>query len=297
LGDANRSYSSVHEIIRRALYPAGHPYHDAPTLRETLASLDAIELDDVRKFFRDHYGAGHATMVLAGDVDDRRAKTLVNKYFAALPGQREAHPRRDVRPIVLDHEVVLRIEAQVDAPVLVLAWPTPAAFAPDDAELDVLAALLSRGGGQLGWQLIEKTKIASSIQVRQASRVFGSRFIIEAVLQSAGDFDRAISTIDLALDKLRADAAGTRVTEQAKAPWQMTLLFRNESLSGRTSSFLSYRREAGEASFLGRDLARYLSVNQEGIQRVAHMLQRNNRVVAKVIPAMGAPVGGVLMSP
>jgi hypothetical protein len=136
--------------------------------------------------------------------------------------------------------------------------------------------------------------IASRFSARQASRRFGSTFTIEVGLKSTTDFDRALSTIDRALDTLRTERPGPKLTTVSKFPWAMTLLFRNESLYGRSASFLDYQSASGDPSFLSRDLERYAAVDQDAIARAAGLLGRNNRVVAIVVPASGAPVGGVL---
>ncbi|WP_163597411.1 M16 family metallopeptidase, partial [Klebsiella pneumoniae] len=51
----------------------------------SMADLDAASLDDVKNWFRSHYGPNNAILVLAGDVDVKEAKPLVEKYFGAIP--------------------------------------------------------------------------------------------------------------------------------------------------------------------------------------------------------------------
>ncbi len=71
-----------------------------------MADLDAASLDDVKNWFRTHYGPNNAVLVLAGDVDVEEARPLVEKYFGgdrrraeerAAQG-RSADARRSRRP-------------------------------------------------------------------------------------------------------------------------------------------------------------------------------------------------------
>ena len=117
-------------------------------------------------------------------------------------------------------------------------------------------------------------------------------FMIEVTLKSVDQFERALDSIDKALDQLRVEKPRPQLTELSKFPWAMTLLYRNDSLSGRSHSFLSYAQEARDPSFLSRDLARYAAVDQDGLQRVAQLLRANNRVVATIVPTTGAPASG-----
>ena len=49
-----------------------------------MADLDAASLEDVKNWFRDHYGPNNAVLVLAGDIDLATAKTLVEKNFGDI---------------------------------------------------------------------------------------------------------------------------------------------------------------------------------------------------------------------
>jgi zinc protease len=287
----NRPYSGVFERIRRVLYPAGHPIHEMPTRRETLAAIDAIELVDVRRFFREHYGPNHATMVLAGDFTTAKAKRIVERYFAAVPPGPPPARRPAYGPVVLDHQEMLRIEADVAAPGLVICWPTGPEFGPDDAALDVIAALFERPQ-QLSWKLMTDAKVASTFGAHQSSRRWGSFFAIEATLRSPDQFAKALGIIDEALDDVRALRTGFEAVRASKSEWAMKLLLRSESLAGRGSSFLSYARQTDDPAFLPRDLARYAAITATALQRAAGLLQRNNRVVATVVPTTGAPASG-----
>jgi zinc protease len=79
----NRPYGKVDELITTSTYPAGHPYS-----WETIGSMDdlnAASLDDVKEWFRTHYGAANAVLVVAGDITVADAKARVEKYFGDIP--------------------------------------------------------------------------------------------------------------------------------------------------------------------------------------------------------------------
>jgi zinc protease len=79
----NRPYGKVDELITTSTYPAGHPYS-----WDTIGSMDdlnAASLDDVKEWFRTHYGAANAVLVVAGDITVADAKAKVEKYFGDIP--------------------------------------------------------------------------------------------------------------------------------------------------------------------------------------------------------------------
>lgn len=64
-------------LAMRALFGAEHPYgRDA-----TEASLRAITVDDVRRFWQQWWRPNNATVVVVGDIDAARARALVEKAF------------------------------------------------------------------------------------------------------------------------------------------------------------------------------------------------------------------------
>src|SRR6187399_2388728 len=84
----NRPYGLVfYELLEQLLgsTPYGH------NVIGSMADLDAASLDDVKNWFRQHYGPNNTVLVLAGDVDVAEARPLVEKYFGPIA----AGPRTD----------------------------------------------------------------------------------------------------------------------------------------------------------------------------------------------------------
>jgi zinc protease len=70
---------------------------------ESTATLKALKLDDVKKFYKDFFGANNATMAVVGDFDGAEVKTLVTELFgnwkSALPYTRIASQAIPVKTI------------------------------------------------------------------------------------------------------------------------------------------------------------------------------------------------------
>src|SRR5208282_5498240 len=80
----NVPYGLVLQFVRAEMYPVGHPYHNLTI--GTPKDLDLATLDDVKAFFRTWYVPNNATLVVAGDIDEKKTLELIDKYFAPIPG-------------------------------------------------------------------------------------------------------------------------------------------------------------------------------------------------------------------
>jgi zinc protease len=80
--------SEPQDIATRALarhanpYPPGDPRY-APTVDESIASNDAVTLDDVKRFHAQFYGASNAELAIVGDFDADATRALVTELFGA----------------------------------------------------------------------------------------------------------------------------------------------------------------------------------------------------------------------
>ena len=63
------------------IYPKGHPLY-AGSIEEDIADVKAVTLDDVKKFYKDFYGASNAQMTVVGDFDEKEISGIVQDLFA-----------------------------------------------------------------------------------------------------------------------------------------------------------------------------------------------------------------------
>lgn len=62
------------------VYPKGHPLY-AGTIDENIADIKAVTLDDVKKFYKDFYGASNGQMTVVGDFDPAEVSALTTEIF------------------------------------------------------------------------------------------------------------------------------------------------------------------------------------------------------------------------
>ena len=289
----NAPYGLVGQYVREHLYPPGHPYRLLTI--GTPKDLDSATLDDVKAFFRSWYVPNNATLVVAGDIDKAKARALVDKYFGPIVG-RPLPPRNAAPAVALTGETRLDVAAGVELPRVYMAWPTPADFAPGDAELDLVAHVLAGGKtSRLYKRLVYDAQIAQDVAAFQQSANLGSMFQIVATAQPGHTADEMQKAIDEELTTLFAKGIQDGELARAKTDSTSSLLFGVEAVSARADLINAYNQSAHDPAFLPKDVARYQAPGAAQVLDAAKAyLPLGKRIVTLVTPVKGAPLAGEL---
>jgi len=289
----NSPYGLVGQYVEEALYPPSHPYHHLTI--GSPADLDAATLSDVRRFFRTWYVPNNATLVIAGDIDPGATQSLVEKYFGPIPGE-AVPPRPPVPPVVLSAETRVEIEAGVELPRVVIAWPSPPFFAAGDAELDLLARALTAGKtSRLYKKLVYDDQIAQDVSASQGSRQLGSEFEISATAKPGHTPEELLAAIDAELAKVRVAGITDAELSRSRAAFLSHEAFNLERVGARADTINVYAQYAGDPGYLPKDIARYEDATVAGVRDASRSaLPPDRRVVALVRATKGAPLAGRL---
>ncbi|MCA9542998.1 MAG: insulinase family protein, partial [Myxococcales bacterium] len=153
----NTPYGLFWKHVQHELHPEGHPYHH--TTIGSHEDLTAASLADVKGFFRQYYAPANAVLTIVGDFEPDATKALVARYFGPLPaGERAPTPQAALPSPTAKH---LKTTDDVKLARVHLAWPTPALYAAGDAEMDILASVLTDGkSSRLYKPLVYEQKVA-----------------------------------------------------------------------------------------------------------------------------------------
>ncbi|MET0168561.1 MAG: pitrilysin family protein, partial [Vicinamibacterales bacterium] len=163
----NRPYGFALMAITAAMFPDDHPYHWLTI--GSASDINAMQLDEVHDFFRTYYHASNASLTLAGNIDAARGFELAEHYFGDLPAGVTPQPLHPTA--TLEREARLALEDRVEMARVYMAWHSPAMFAEDDAEMDLLADLLANGKtSRLYRTLVYEQRIALDVSAYQNSR-------------------------------------------------------------------------------------------------------------------------------
>jgi predicted Zn-dependent peptidase len=267
------------------LWPATHPYHH-PVIGSH-ADLEAATVQDIRDFFGQWYAPSNAILTVAGDFDPTTVRALIEQDFAGIAATaRPARERAPSEPPRLGSVVRETMEDQVSLPQVVMAWPSPALYAPGDADLDLLAAVASSGkASRLYKALVYDKKLAQSVEVRQSSMGLASFFLIQATARKDVSLDDLERAIDEELSRLRAEPVSAEELRRAQNQYETRFVAGLQSLNERAMSLSGYQAFIGNPGYLGEDLARYRRATPDSLRAAAgRHLDPNGRVILRIVP-------------
>ena len=281
----NRPYGMAIMALTSALFPPEHPYSWM-----TIGSAEdirAMQLEDVQAFFRTYYHPSNASLVLAGDIETERGFELADLYFGEL------EPGRKPLPVIasssLGREHRLMLEDRVELPRIYIGWLSPAMFAADDAELDLVADLLANGKtSRLYRTLVYERRIALDVSAHQHSRELGSFFLLAATAAPGQSLAEIYGEIDAELDRLSGLGPTDNEMERALAQAEAQFVYRLQTVGGfggKSDQLNAYNVLCGNPGFFPADLDRYRQATHESVRSAAaRFLRRDARVVLSVIP-------------
>lgn len=285
----NTPYGKVELRLPELLYPPGHPYHH-PVIGSH-EDLQAASVEDVREFFAHWYVPNNASLVIAGDFEPAALMARVEHDFGWIPKGEVPTPPA-ATPTTLTQVVRETLTDDVALPKIVMAWPSPAHFAPGDAELDLLASILEHGKtSRLYKALVYDKKLAQEVSASQNSRDLGSYFTVEAIARPGVDLKVLQQAMDDEVLRVTRDAVTADELTRAKNQFETGFVSRLQSVQARASMLNLYELWKGDPGFANKDLERYRAATAAGLLATAKAtLGSNGKVLLTVVPR--APAAG-----
>lgn len=279
----NRPYGKADLEIQGAMYPPGHPYH-IPVIG-THEDLEAATVSDVREFFNTFYVPSNVSLTVAGDFDPKAIKPLISDLFGSLPAG-EAPKLRQAEPVKLDSIKRMTLYDKVQLPMVTMVYHSPAWYADGDAEMNLVAAVLSEGKtSRLYKRLVYDDKIAAEVSADQDSSLLGSLFRIDVLVNPGVEIENVEKAIDEEVERFSKEGPTEKELEKHKVSYELALLTGLQSVAAKADQLNEYEYIWGEPNSFKRDLSRFRNASPESVQKWAReVFTQNARLIVRVLP-------------
>ena len=248
------------------------------------SDVERVPITNLQAFYRKCYQPDNAVLTIAGKVDEPKVIAMVGTYFGGIP-----RPTRVLEPThtveaVQDGERMTVVRRVGDVQAIFAMYHTPDGANPDQAALDILAAIMGEpSSGRLYKSMVDNKKasqvFANAMQLNEPGLVmFG------ALLNKTDSIDDArkvlLDTIDGVVkeppSKEEVDRARTRILKQVDQSMRD---------ADRVGLFLSEFLAQGDWRLMFHDRDLFKTVTPADVQRVAAAyLKASNRTLGEFIP-------------
>ena len=217
---ANNPEARLNEQIMAALY-LNHPY-GRPIIgwRQEIEKLDR---EDALAFYKRFYAPNNATLVIAGDVDAKEIRAMVEHAYGAVPAQ-PAIPAQRIRPqepVPAAPRTVTLSDPRVEQPGLRRYYLVPSsttAAAGESPALDVLAQLMGGGSNSYLYRalVIDRPLAINAGAGYQGTSLDPSQFSISVSPKPGVEFSAVEQAIDDVITDVIQNPARAEDIERVK---------------------------------------------------------------------------------
>ncbi|WP_252151808.1 pitrilysin family protein [Acinetobacter sp. ANC 4862] len=265
--------SLAFERFKWIAYPTSH--YRQPVIGH-MKNLQNIQLEDVKKWYRDWYTPNNAILIIVGDVDSENALLQVQKYFGDIPA-RKTPPRNDVLEFDRIGYRHMELNLPVQVPNLYMAWNVPSlvtAKNPKDAyALTIIKSLLDSGiSSRLQDRLVRDQKILTAISVSYDPYSRGDSLLSISTLPTDGvsllDAEKAIQS---EIDLLKTELIKPEEVERVTAKFVSNLVYSQDDFAGQAKMIGNLEINGLSFRLMDELPKHFETVTPQDIQRVANI--------------------------
>ncbi|MDO9296864.1 pitrilysin family protein [Bradyrhizobium sp.] len=217
---ANNPDARLTEQIMAALY-LNHPY-GRPVIgwRQEIEKLDR---EDALAFYKRFYAPNNAILVIAGDVEPREIRAMVERTYGDIPAQPaiSAHRVRPQEPVPAAPRTVTLSDPRVEQTSVRRYYLVPSAntaAAGESAALDVLAQLMGSGSNSYLYRalVIDRQLAVSAGAGYQGTSLDATQFVISVSPKPGVEFSQIEQVIDGVIADVGQNPARSEDLERVK---------------------------------------------------------------------------------
>jgi zinc protease len=278
----NQPYGLAWEKLISNLYPPEHPYSWS-----TIGFYNDIEsftLNDVESFFKKHYSPSNASLVVAGNFDIAKTRSLIEKYFAGLKSN-GSYSEVKSGQFQIDQNKKILFEDKVHLERIYLGWPTQKSFEPDDASLDIFSDILTGSkNARLTRKLVYEMEIAQDISAMQFSGKYGGHFMIVSTVKPGKNPDEIKEIILKEISFLSTNDITSQELQRSKNIIKSNFIYSLQNLDTIADLLNLYNFYLGEPNSFNFDLNLYTKVSEEDIKEAVNKYLNRSFVEMRIIP-------------
>lgn len=260
----NQPVHSYYENLLSRFYTV-HPYR-IPTIGY-MSDIQSYTRPKMEDHVRRYYTPDNAMIVLSGNIDAKKARVDIEKYFGKIPRAekskqtvvtREPEPAGETRFVVKADS-----EPRIDIMFHIPPYPHADVFT-----LDVIEGILGGRSGRLYKRLVDAEKLCTDADASNSFRIHGGYFIISASLVEGVDPSKVEKIVYEEIDKIKTALPSDEEMERVKNSIRYSYLSGLKSLEQISDQIARFEAMGGWRGMFDYT-ERIISVKKEALPEAA----------------------------
>lgn len=279
----NQPYGNFLSEIMKRLFTK-HPYTWVTI--GSMEHLDASTLEEFKAFNKKYYVPNNAVLVIAGDIDVEKTKTLVEAYFAEVP-KGDAINRNLAKEEPITQEIIdTAYDNNIQIPAIMLAYRTPGMTSKESIMLELASSVLSQGSSSRMYKKMVDDK-KNSLQVgsfNYALEDYGA-YITYALPSNNTPLDSLLTDMDEEVMKLQTQLISEEEFKKLQNNYETQYIGKNAKMIGVAENLADGYTFYKNTNTINTELDEARKITRQDIQNVAKKyLNKNQRVVLYYLP-------------
>ena len=253
-----------------------HPYR-WPTIG-WMKDIRGFTVRDCQDFYRTHYAPSNCTVVVAGDFDERKAVSLVQKHYGGMSAPRTARHRKQPEEPTQRAERVLQLSAPTPTEKLLLGYHAPSFSDPDTPALVIANDVLFGGlSSRLHRLFCLDEELALSVRGSISPFIDPGLFEMWIFLREGKRKEDALALLDREIARLGSEGPTTLELDKAINQLELSFLHSMETAGGKAEQIGFYETVADDGAAVFDRLEAYRGVTGDAVKRVVVKYLRPSR--------------------
>lgn len=279
----NSPYGQILQVVGENLFKV-HPYKD-PNIGY-MEDLDAATLEEFIAYKEKYYGPNNAVLVVAGDIDIDKTKSMIEQYFGPVPTGQNVVRNFPVEEPITEEVRAKAYDPNIQIPATIVAYRTPGFASREAYVLDMISTYLSDGKtSKLYKKMVDEQKQALQIGAFNLGQEDYGMYLIFGLPVGENTLETLNTEIEEEIAAVRNELIAEKDFQKIQNKFENDFVNANSSVEGIAGSLATYYMLYGDTSLINKQIDIYRSITREEIQQVAQQyLQPNQRVVIDYLP-------------
>ncbi len=279
----NQPYGNfLSEIMKRLFIK--HPYNWVPI--GSMADLDEATLDEFKAFNKRYYTPVNSVLVIAGDIDIAKTKTLVENYFADIPSGIPVTKILAKEDPITKEMIDTAYDNNIQIPAILAAYRVPGETSKESKALEMASAVLSQGNSsRMFKKMVDEKKNSLQVGSFNYSLEDYGAYITYALPNNDTPLDTLLKDMDEEVVKLQTNLISEAEFTKLQNQFENDFIGKNSKMLGVAENLADGYTFYKNTNNINTELEEIRKISRQDIQDVAKKyLNKNQRVVLYYLP-------------